>query len=83
MAEALILEAVGEDKTRAIIIDVSEPGRFFVANIFEADAANLDALWALVADQHPNLNAVLTPDGEIIEADCLTLREAAEAVFSA
>lgn len=81
--EALILEAAGEDKTRAVIIDVTEPGRFFVANIFEADAANIDALWSLIADLHPNLNAVRTPDGEIIEADCLTLREAAEAVFAA
>lgn len=78
---AVILEPAA-DLTRAVVIDVTEAGKFFVENVFEADAPNLDAMWALVEAKYPTLNAVMV-NGSVVEADGLTVREAAEAAFAA
>lgn len=78
---AITLEKAGIENTRAVIIAQTETGKY-VENVFEADPENLDAMWSLIADQYPSLTNVLV-DGEFVEADCLTVREAAEAAFVA
>ena len=77
---AITLEATNTDNTRALIFAQNEGGKY-VENIFEADAENIDAMWDLISYQYPTLNCVLV-DGEFIDADCLTIREAAEAAFA-
>ena len=65
---------------RIITIEFSADGHAYVADIFES--ADHDSLWEFWAERFPNVNCVYVGDGQIEEADCLTVREAAEAALA-
>lgn len=77
---AITLEKADTGATRALIIARDDDGSKMVADIYEADDAHLDVMWSLVADCYPGLTHVLV-DGEFVDADCLSVREAAEAAL--
>lgn len=68
------------DVMRIITIEFSAEGNAYVADIFES--SDLDALWQFWGERFPHVSHVYVGEGRVEEADCLTVREAAEAVFS-
>lgn len=65
--------------TRLILFDVDEDtGMKLVEDIMECDCEH--SLWHHLHERHPGIGHVMV-DGEPVESDCLTLREAAEAEF--
>lgn len=68
------------DVMRIITIEFSADGNAYVADIFES--SDLDALWQFWGERFPHVSHVYVSEGYIEEADCLTVREAAEAAFS-
>lgn len=77
MTYAIKLEKFDE-AFRATIMTKSDDGFPYVVDVFEAEQS--DPLWANIHRFYHNLNAVFV-DGEFVEPDCLTVREAAEAAM--
>ena len=76
---AISLESTGEN-VRAIILEQDAAGKRWVVEIYESSPSLVDDLWSHISYKHPTLTHVAM-DGVWEEADCLTVREAAEAYF--
>lgn len=80
-APFIVYERAGENSKRIISFDYNEDGTKYVADILESD--DDDLLWEVFAERFPTVTHLRTGWDTIEEADCLTLREAAEAVLGA
>jgi len=80
VTNALTYELTDENAHR-VTVYVREVGDTYneICDIFESDCP--DTVWDVIALQYPNVNAVLVGN-DFIDADCLSIREAAEAAFS-
>jgi hypothetical protein len=80
MEYACVLEKVSKDEHRLIVFGQPAPHEpKFVQEIFGShNEEEYRSMWLLVHAKYPSLNSVMV-DGKFVQADALTLKEAAEA----
>ena len=76
----IFLEKLKKSEEVRLIVVCNQDDHLSVDNIFSVNEDCCDEAWAIVYENYPNMNQVIcdTIYGEWVEADCLTLREAAE-----